>query len=287
MDNFLNILGRLVPDSIYISLMYYYHFHRLPNLHHPKTFNEKLQWLKLHDRRPEYTALVDKLLAKEFAGNLLGVEHIIPTLGAWERAEEIDFDALPNQFVLKCNHDSGSVFICRDKAQLNRKTVIEEFNKDLHRNGYWYGRERPYKNVQRKVFAENYIENADSELTDYKVHCFHGQPRLILVCQGRFQSSGMREDFYSENWEWMDLSRPDNPRSDNAMEKPIFLDQILKYAKKLSAGLPFVRTDFYVVDERVIFGELTFYPASGFKRFVPQYFDDLFGSWLTLLPDLK
>lgn len=271
---------RPLPDKVYLQLLYYYNTGKLINFRNPRSFNEKLQWLKLHDRRPEYTAMVDKLLAKDYVGKIIGNEHIVPTLGVWDRAEEIDFDTLPDQFVLKCNHDSGSVVICHDKAQLDRCAAIKKLNKGLKKNGYWYGREWPYKNVKRKVFAEEYLENGNNELTDYKVHCFNGLPRLILVCQSRFNN--MTEDFYTENWSRLELSRPNNPRSQTVMDKPELLDRILESAKELSTDTSFVRVDFYIVKNQFYFGELTFYPASGFEGFEPREWDNVIGEWIRL-----
>lgn len=278
-------LALLIPDRWYIMAKYYKNFGKLPNLRNPKTFNEKLQWLKLHDHRSEYTQMVDKYEAKKYVAEIIGDEYIIPTLGVWDRAEDIDFGALPEQFVLKATHDSGRVIICKDKSRLNTAKAIEEMKHSLNRNFYAVTREWPYKNVKPRIIAEQYMQEDDgSELKDYKVHNFNGVPRVILVCQNRFKESGLTEDFYSQQWERLDISRPSHPNSKEETPRPQELDTMLKLSKKLSATVPFMRTDFYTINHHVYFGEITLYPASGSVPFVPAEVDQLLGSWIDLHP---
>jgi len=257
------------------------------NLNNPQTFNEKLQWLKLHDRRPEYTQMVDKYAAKEVVTAIIGKEYIIPTLGVWNNADEIDFSSLPNRFILKCTHNSGSIVICKDKSTFDIQNAKDILHKGLKWNYYGHFREWPYKDVPPRIIAEKYMEdNSNDDLPDYKIHCFNGVPKLILVCRDRFHSSGLTEDFFSTTWKHLPIKRPKHPNSEVELKCPPELDLMLHLAKKLSRGIPFIRTDFYIVNHHVYFGELTFFPATGCERFTPDEFDKVFGSWIQL-PSLK
>lgn len=253
------------------------------NLEQPKRFNEKLQWLKLHDRRLEYITMVDKNTVKDYVGNIIGKQYIIPTIGVWDNPDDIDFETLPNQFVLKCNHNSGlGMCICRNKSQLNIEQVKKELRKGLAEDYYLTGREWPYKDVPRKIIAEQYMVSDGDGLTDYKVHNFNGVPKLILVCKNRFNSSGLTEDFYSIDWEHLELKRPNIKQANENIDRPDELEEILKLSKQLSESIPFVRTDFYIINHQVYFSELTFFPASGFEKFEPDDWDYKLGSWLQL-----
>ena len=274
-------LTDVMPSPLYIRLLYLYHFGKLPHLRNPRTFNEKLQWLKLHDHNPIYTTMVDKVRVKEYVTSLAGAKYIIPNLGIWNNAEEIDFDILPDRFVIKCNHDSHGVIVVNDKGKTNLEAVREKLRKRLQVDGYAYGREWPYKDVERKILAEEFIEGDSGELIDYKVHCFGGEPKFILVCQDRFSDSGLKEDFYDIGWELMDVRRP-NVGHGTPVKRPEELDEMLELARLLSKGVPFLRTDFYYTHGKILFGELTFFPASGFQRFVPDRYDRLFGDWIEL-----
>lgn len=253
------------------------------HLDSPQTFNEKLQWLKLYDRRPEYTQMVDKYRVREYVSNRIGETCLVPLLGVWDDPDEIDFDRLPRQFVLKCNHNSGlGMCICRDSSRLDRPKVRQQLRKGLRQDYFLHGREWPYKNVPRKIIAEQFLQSDAGGLTDYKVHCFGGRPRLILVCRDRFAETGLTEDFFSENWEHLALRRPDHPNAEQPLPKPDELPRMLELAKKLSENIPFVRADFYIVKGHIYFSELTFFPASGFERFIPEQWDTILGDWLTL-----
>lgn len=254
------------------------------DLNSPRTFNEKLQWLKLYNRKDEYTIMVDKYLAKEYVGNKIGFEHIIPTFGVWESFDEINFDELPDKFVLKCTHDSGGVIICKKKSEFDYAKAKKIINRSLKRNFYYLGREWPYKNVKPRIIAEQYmedIENSD-DLTDFKVHCFSGEPKAIQVIYDRFKDSGMKNEHYDLNWNKIPFGRGKYLTTNVDFPKPDCLNEILYYAKQLSTGIPFLRVDFYIINKKVYFGEMTFFPASGFGTFNPEEFDFLWGKWIEL-----
>ncbi len=272
-----------MPDNEYLERKYEATVGRSLELTHPKRFNEKVQWLKLYNRNPKYITMVDKHKVKEYVAGIIGEEYIIPTLGVWDNPDEIDFDALPNQFVLKCNHNSGlGMYICRDKSKMDIRKVKRDLGKGLKQDYYLTGREWPYKDVERKIIAEMYISNGEDGLTDYKVHNFNGVPRFILVCKDRFKSSGLTEDFFSTTWEHLEVKRPKNRYSSESIAQPDELKEILELSAKLSKDIPFVRADFYIVNHKVYFSELTFFPASGFEPYEPDEWDYTFGDYLTL-----
>ncbi len=249
----------------------------------PVTFNEKLQWIKLYDRDSRYTVMADKVLVKDYVAQQIGEQYIIPTLGVWDTAEDVDFDALPNKFVLKCNHNSGlGMCICKDKSKLDIPKVRKSLTKGLRQDYYLTGREWPYKDIPRKVIAEQFLENDENGLTDYKFHCFNGQPKFVLVCQDRFSASGLTEDFYDINWQRLPVKRPKIPLAAQPIPRPQKLDEMLALAEKLSKDIPFLRVDFYCVEGKIYFSELTFFPASGFAPFEPEQWDKTFGDWLEL-----
>lgn len=276
-------IKNMLPDPIFLKLCYRRRIGKKLDLKNPRTFNEKLQWLKLHDRNPLYTVLVDKYAVKDYVAEKVGGEHIIPTLGVWDRFEDIDFDVLPDQFVLKCTHDSGGLVIVRDKAKLDIAAARTKINKSLSRNYYYAGREWPYKNVKPRIIAEKYMtDQSCAELADYKVHCFNGEAKVVLVCQDRHSSSGLTEDFFTKEWEHLDIQRPKHPNAKVVPERPVHLEQILQLSEQLAQGYPFMRVDFYDVNGQIYFGEITFFPASGFEAFVPAEWDTKLGDWLRL-----
>ncbi len=274
-------LLRLIPDRIYIQMQYFYHFHRFANFKNPQTFNEKLQWLKLHDHNPLYTTLVDKYAVKKWVADKIGEQYVIPTIAVWEKAEDIDFDKLPNQFVLKVNHDSGGLVICKDKAQLDRQAAIAKLSRALENNGYWYGREWPYKNVKPRIIAEKYMEDDNQALNDYKFMVFNGKVKCSFTCTERFSKDGLKVTFYDANWDIMPFERH-YPRSKTPITKPLNYDEMVELAEKLSKDIPFVRVDFYSIKGKIYFGEMTFYPGSGLEEFTPQEWDKKLGDWLEL-----
>ena len=281
-----------MSDKEYIERLYKSRVGHKLDLDNPKTFNEKLQWLKLYDRKPVYTTMVDKYAVKEYVAGTIGRQYIIPTLGVWSNAEDIDFGKLPDKFVIKTTHDSQGIIICKDKTILNIERAKKKLNSCLHSDYYKRHREWPYKDVPHRIIAEKYMEDScpkdklqtkeNNGLTDYKIHCFNGIPRVILVCQNRFSVDKMTEDFFSETWENLKVSRKEHPNSKLRIERPPQLEEMLSLAKRLSDKIPFVRVDFYIVDGRVYFGEMTFFPASGFHKFIPESFDLEMGEMLTL-----
>ena len=273
-----------LSDKTFLRISYYLKFGRKLDLKNPKSFNEKLQWLKLYDRRPEYVTMVDKYAVKDYVANIIGAEFIIPTLGVWDRPDDIDFDSLPNQFVLKWNHDSKSVVICEDKKSFDRNKAIEKLRHGEKVNGYWYGREWPYKNVPPKIIAEKYLSQDDPklhDLTDYKFFCFNGEPKYIQVIQNRRKGGAI--DFFDTEWnhqEFIGLNLAAVP-SAVMPSRPKAMDEMIKVAKKLSEGIAFSRIDLYETGEHVYFGEVTFYPASRFGEFKPEQWSSIIGEMLT------
>lgn len=272
-------LGIVIPDSVFLRSAYYSSFGNKLNLKEPKTFNEKLQWLKLNDRKMIYTTMVDKYAVKEYVANIIGEKYVIPTFGVWNKFDEIDFSTLPRTFVLKCTHDSGGVVICKDQSNFDLKKARKKLTENLHKDYYLNGREWPYRNVKHRIIAEQYI---DDNLQDYKIFCFNGKPRMTLVCSDRFTKNGLKEDFYDENWNHLELQRPAHGNTDHEIKCPCQYELMKELAAKLAENIPFVRIDFYEHKNRVYFGEMTFYPASGFEGFNPSEWDEKLGEWIKL-----
>lgn len=275
------VLG-LIPDSLYLRMRYFMHTKKLLNLRNPKRFNEKLQWLKLYNRKPEYTVMVDKFLAREYIKNTIGEEYLIPLVGAWDCVEEIDFDSLPDKFVIKCNHNSGEgMYICRDKSKMDVEKVKAGLKRGLEQNYYLCDREWPYKNVPRKIIAEKLLEDGSGkDINDYKVFNFDGEPYIIQVDFDRF--SGHKKNLYTTDWKLCDFSFNYPAHPEIEIPKPETLDEMLSLSRKLSAGMPYLRTDFYSVNGKLYFGELTFFPASGYGKFEPDEMDFVLGDKIML-----
>lgn len=277
-------LVRLLPDKIYLSLKYLNAFGRFPNWKNPKTFTEKLQWLKLYNRNPEYTTMVDKYAVKEYVANIIGEEYIIPTLGVWDKPEDIDWDSLPNQFVLKTTHGGGGegVVICKDKASFDRKEAIRLLNESLNTDLYVIGREWPYKDVPKRIIAEKFMapEKEQSDLTDYKIYCLNGSPQLIMVAGGRY-SGDKRFAYYDTNWNVVDITWG-APRPDKEFDKPAQLLDMLKVASQLSKDMIHARIDLYCIENDIFFGEITFFDSSGFEEITPANMDEYLGSLIKL-----
>ena len=251
------------------------------NLDDPQSFNEKIQWLKIHDRKNVYQTLVDKYEAKQYIASKIGSEYIIPTLGVWQTFSDIDFSILPESYVLKCTHDSGGVLLVNN--DLNKEEEEKRFSRLLKRNYYYMYREWPYLNVTPRIIAEEYLrEDNKKDLTDYKIHCFNGDPRVVLVCQNRFSQEGMTEDFFDISWNHYDVKRQNHPNAKKLPEKPSELSEMMTLAKNLCVDIPFLRVDFYIVKHRIFVGELTLYPASGLQKFIPESFDYEMGKWLKI-----
>lgn len=268
-------------DKEYLKKKFMILMNRDLNLVNPKTFNEKLQWLKLYDRKPEYTTMVDKYAVKKYVADIIGEEYIIPTLGVWNHFDEIDFDKLPNQFVLKCTHDSGGIVICTDKSNLDLKVAKKKIEKCLRRNYYWSSREWPYKDVKPRIIAEKFLsEEGNEDLADYKVLCFHGEPKIIEVHMGRFNGNHTADN-YDTFWNKTDIEQLDLPKTNDVMPKPAFLDEMLRLSRLLSKDLIHIRVDWYFTNNRLYFGELTFYDGSGYNQFCGNA-DEFLGSLIKL-----
>lgn len=274
-----DIIQSLIPDRFYCSWKYKKCFGKRLDLKNPKTFNEKLQWLKLYDRNPIYTNLVDKYEVRKYISKTIGEEYLIPLIGVWDRFEEIDFSKLPDQFVLKCTHDSGSVFICTDKSKFNIEDAKLKINTALKRNFYYVAREWVYKNIKPRIICEKFI--SDNEITpdDYKVLCFNGKAKLVEIHIDRFGNH--KQDFYDENWSKKDISQGDTI-SDFTYDKPRLLENMLKLSEKLSAEMYHVRIDWFIVRDELYFGEITFFDGAGFVPFDKECHDLLLGSWIKL-----
>lgn len=272
-----------MPDEEYLKRLYKSAMGKELDIDNPKTFNEKLQWLKLYNRRPEYTTMVDKYAVKRYVADKIGEKYIIPTLGVWDHFDDIDFSTLPKQFVLKCTHDSGGLVICKDKAKLDVKKAKSKIEKSLKNNFYLMGREWPYKNVKPRIIAEQYMEdNPDSqELTDYKLMCFNGKVKCSFTCTSRYAKDGLKVTFFDTNWERMPFERH-YPAEPNQICKPKSYEEMTQLAEKLADKIPFVRIDFYEIKGKPYFGEMTFFPGNGMEEFTPEEWDETLGSWIEL-----
>lgn len=283
---YMNSLGlyKSMSDQKFLEQAFKINMGQELNLNNPQSFNEKIQWLKLYNRQPEYTILVDKYKVRQYIADSLGEEYLIPLLGVWDDPDKIDFALLPNRFVLKCNHNSGlGMCICKDKSKLDIAKVKKNLRRGMQQDYYQIWREWPYKNVPRKIICEKYLtDESQSELKDYKIHNFNGSPKLILVCSNRFSKSGLCEDFYDVNWNRLDLKRPNCRTTDSILPRPDQLEKMLELSKKIAKGHPFVRTDFYQVNGKIYFGEVTLYPASGLSKYSPVEWDKKLGDWITL-----
>lgn len=279
-------LSRLIPDRIYLQIVYFRHFKKFINFDNPKTFNEKIQWLKLNYRKEEYTNLVDKYRVKQYITKLIGEEYVIPTLGVWKNVDDIDFKSLPEKFVLKCNNDSGGIVICKNKKDFDEVKAKSFLKERLKNNGYWYGREWPYKNVKPCIIAEKYMEDSISkDLKDYKFFCFNGSMEFFDIDIDRFIEH--RSNYYDRNGNFLPFGKtycpPDYTKK---IEMPKNLDKMIELAETISHNTVLSRIDFYEIDGQVYFGEITFYPGSGFSPFTDEKWDYKLGDMIDL-PNIK
>lgn len=259
---------KFLPERLYLKLLYKFHTGKSLNLKNPITFNEKLQWLKLYDRNELYAKLVDKVLVRKYIKEKLGEEYLIPCLGIWNKFEEINFNDLPNQFVLKCSHDSGSVVVCKDKKKFDYDLAKEKLTKALKLNYYYKGGEWPYKIVKPRIIAEKYMTDDvnSNEFTDYKFYCFNGMVDCVMVCLGRL-TGNTKFYFFDKNWQLKRLNLAGiNAPEDFSLPKPYNIEKMFEIAGLLSKDIPFVRIDLYQSNNKIYFGEFTFYPCSGYDR---------------------
>lgn len=269
-------------DEKYLKLLYQSKFDKKLEIDNPKTFNEKLQWLKLYDRKDIYTKMVDKYEVKEYVKNIIGEEYIIPTIGVYNKFEEIDFDKLPNQFVIKCTHDSGSTIVCKDKSKLNINKTKNEIERCLNTNFFYAFREWPYKNIKPKILIENYMEDkATKELRDYKFFCFEGKVKFFKIDFNR--NINHQANYFDENGilqKFGEVICPPDYRK--KLEMPTNLKSMIELSEKLSKNFLFLRVDFYESNGKIYFGELTFYPSAGFGKFEPEEWDKKLGDLINI-----
>ncbi len=271
-----------MSDERYLKIGYRIRRKKKLNFDNPQTFNEKLQWLKIHDRKPEYTMMVDKYEVKKYVAEKIGEEYIIPTLGVWDRFDDIDFDSLPNQFVLKCTHDSGGLVICKDKSRLDIKAARKKINASMKRSFYLSGREWPYKNVKPRIIAEKYMQDAtEINLPVYKFFCFDGQPKIIQsIKNDKMPNESI--DYFDTDWNLLNIKQS-FPNSEIPLPKPENLSELVAFAGLLAKDkVGFLRVDLYVINRKIYFSEYTFYSDCGFERFYPDEWDRKLGDWIKL-----
>lgn len=277
-----------LSDKCYLSIMYRGYFGEKLCWKNPVTFSQKLQWLKLNDRQPVYSCMVDKYEAKNYIGERIGDAHIVPVLGGpWTHPDEIDYDALPDQFVLKTTHDSGGVLLCRDKSKFDREAAREKLLKHLNRNYYLYSREWPYKNVKPRIFAEMYLSEQDDAtgVKDYKFFTFNGEPKLMYIASGRDYSKKegnvVYADFFDMEFNHVNLCI-DHDNAPECPQKPENFALMIECARKLAKGTKHLRVDFYEVNGHLYSGELTFFHCGGLQVFKTEEWEQILGDWISL-----
>lgn len=273
-------ITKAMPDKEYVEMRFFQRIGKRLDLNNPVTFNEKLNWLKIYDRKPIYTMMVDKYAVKELVSERIGAKYVIPCLGVWNTFDEIDRESLPKQFVLKCNHDCGSVVICKDKDSFDWEAARRKLSFGLERNYFWEEREWPYKDVQKHIFCEEYIDSDRDVLDVYKVINIMGEPRIIQVIQDD-KTENETIDYFDTDWNLLDL-RQNYPNSKIHLKKPEKLEELLELSRKLSRGMQQIRTDFYIVGKKILFSEYTFYSDSGFEPFYPDEWDEKLGNMIVL-----
>lgn len=279
----LNRLVYVLPDKWYLFFRFKNRVGYWPHLNHPRTFNEKLQWLKLNDRHAEYTQMVDKIDAKKYVASIIGDKYIIPTLGVWNSVDEIEWDKLPNQFVIKVSSDSGGIVVCKDKQTLDIEKAKEKLTNGWGKNYYVHNKEYPYRDLTSRIIAEEYKEDESGyELRDYKIFCFNGEPKILFVASDR-QKAGedTKFDFFDLNWNHLPFTNG-HPNSKEHIAKPKNFEEMLEIAKKLSVGIPQVRIDLYNCNGQIYFGEITFFHWSGMTAFDPVEWDFKLGKMIKL-----
>ena len=272
----------ILPDLLFIKLRYLRKTRKRLNLKNPVLYDEKLQWHKLYNRQPHYPGLVDKYEVRNYVIKTIGEKYLIPNYGVWNSFDEIPFDELPEQFVLKCTHDCGSVRIIKDKNSADMKKKRKFFRRRLAYNWYWHGREWVYKDIKPRIIAEKFmVDESGDDLKDYKIFCFNGEPKVIAVYFNR-RTKEKGRNCYTPQWEYLPFSSKFKTNPNFIIEKPSCLEEMLELARKLSADKIQVRVDLYVINEKIYFGELTFHNASGFSRFDPPEWNKTFGDWMVL-----
>jgi len=272
------------PDKWMVSWQFHHSLGYDIDWKNPKTFNEKLNWLKVYGREPLYTQLVDKVAVKDYVANKIGEQYIIPTLAVYHSVDEIDIEKLPNRFVLKCNHDSGSVVICKDKKTFNLQAAKEKLDKCLRRDYYLVCREWPYKNVRRCVFAEQYMEDQTfDDLADYKFICINGKPEIMYIT---VKADDVWENFYDMDFQPINFSHGRKLYSRKPISEPEQFELMKEVTQVLAEDVPNVRIDFYVIKGKLYFSEYTFYDWAGYAKIQPESWDMKLGD-LMILPQQR
>lgn len=273
-----------LPDKLFYDIIYRIHFRVGINWKEPKTFSEKLNWLKLYDRKPVYKYWVDKYEVRNYIEKTIGSKYLIPIYGVWDKYEDINFDELPPSFVLKCTHDSGSVMFIKDKNIMNHEKTRKFFYKRLKVDFFHYsGREWVYKGLKPRIIAEKYMNMSNNNgIQNYKIYCFNGEPRFLQIECGLTRNNSTKLDFYDFDLNVMPFFRKDHPRLDSDVIKPRHMDEMIAIAQKLSKDVPFLRVDLYEIEDTIYFSELTFYPGSGYVNFYPQEWNNSIGDYLKL-----
>lgn len=277
------LFSRLVSDEAFIEATYQANFGRRLDWDNPQTYNEKLQWLKLYDRNPYYSELVDKDAVKRIVEHKVGPMgiRIVPTLGVYDHFDKIDFGELPEAFVLKCTHDSGSVVICKNKAHFDKAAARDKLEKALKRDYYLRSREFPYKNVAHKIIVEPYLsELGEGRLLDYKLFCFNGKVYYLFIASDR--DTEVKFDYFDADFKRLDMRQAQHPTSQRVFEMPDCFEIMKQAAESLSEGIPQVRVDFYIINNEPYFGEMTFFHHGGFVPFIPDEMDFIWGSKIKL-----
>lgn len=278
----LKLIQFFIPSVVYCSIEFKRRIgHRL-DIKAPKTFNEKMQWLKLYDHNPEYIKQVDKYTARAYLSDIVGEQYLVPLIGIYDSPADIPFESLPEEYVLKCTHDSGTVIIKNSRCLLTKTEIQDKLSNALKRNYYYEHREWPYKYIKPRIICEKYlVDESGVELKDYKVMCFNGKARCLFVCLNRGTSCGLNVDFYDMDWNPMPFERH-YPRSGKIIAKPKHFNEMIDLAERLSANMVFLRVDFYESEGKLYIGELTLYPGSGYEEFRPEFNDLILGDWLDL-----
>ena len=272
-----------MSDQKFLDLCFDYYLGKKINWKNPQTYNEKLQWLKIYDRQDRYTKMVDKYEAKEYVKNIIGEEYIIPTIGIYDKFKNIDFEKLPQQFVMKCTHDSGGLVICKDKKNLNIKEAKRKINQCLKVNYFNCWKEWPYKNVKPRIIIEKYMTNDDSDgINDYKFFCFNGKVKLLFIATDRVnENEETKFDFYDENFNHLPIKNG-HPNALIPPRKPLNFEKMKELAEILSKDIPHLRVDFYEINGKIYFGELTFSHWAGMVPFEPEEYDLILGNWIDI-----
>lgn len=274
-------ITRILPDAIFLKIQYKYTTGRRLDYDNLVNYNEKIQYLKLTQRENIYTEIVDKIRVRDFVSNRIGKKYLIPIYGVYESLEEINFDVLPNKYVLKTNHNSGGYYIVSDNNSVSYKDISNKLKPMLRKNYYYFTREWPYKNIEPRIICEKYLEQGDdNELRDYRFFCFDGQPRFVAVDLSITDKSKVRRNIYDLDWNLMSVEISYPQETKISIKKPNQLSEMIDVARKLSKGFKHVRVDLYCIDNKIYFGEMTLYHQSGYGDIKPESFHEMMGSWI-------